>query len=338
MSAYTPDGSLVLRESRLSGADGTFRVRGLTTGNYRLRVSGGECGFTARYYDGVGQTSTNAANAVAVGTTRGRGRRAPAARGADFGTVTNTGLPTVTGTPEVGRTLTAGNGTWTPSDGLVFEHQWLAEGAVIPGATGSTYLLQAGDAGKKTSIRVTATRPTTPTALRRRRRRPRSQVACRPSPTPQCRRSATPRRQWGRRSRRPPEAGRRPASRRPTSGRRRVDIAGATSSSYPVAAGDEGKALRVTVTASRTGFTPGRRARPPRHRSPPARSPTAWRPPSPAPRPWDRSCPATPARGLRETWCWPGSGCATGRRSAGATGESYTTVVDDVGTVLSPCG
>ena len=135
VSAYTPDGSLVLRESRLSGADGTFRVRGLTTGNYRLRVSGGECGFTARYYDGVGQTSTNAANAVAVGTTRGTSAAVPQPLVVPTsGTVTNTGLPTVTGTPEVGRTLTAGNGTWTPSDGLVFEHQWLAEGAVDPGS------------------------------------------------------------------------------------------------------------------------------------------------------------------------------------------------------------
>ncbi len=115
VSAYTLDGALVTRESRYTGADGTFRVRGLTTGSYRLRVFDGECGFTTRYYDGAGQTSTTAANAVAVAATRATSTAVPQPLVVPTGApVANTALPTVTGTPEVGRTLTAGTGTLEP--------------------------------------------------------------------------------------------------------------------------------------------------------------------------------------------------------------------------------
>ena len=55
VSAYTLNGALVTRESRYTGADGSFRVRGLTTGSYRLRVFDGECSFATHYYDGVGR-------------------------------------------------------------------------------------------------------------------------------------------------------------------------------------------------------------------------------------------------------------------------------------------
>lgn len=67
--------------------------------------------------------------------------------------VANTALPTITGTPQVGKTLIADDGTWSPS-GTTKSRQWLRDGVVIPGATGASYALVADDLGKKISLTV----------------------------------------------------------------------------------------------------------------------------------------------------------------------------------------
>ena len=70
------------------------------------------------------------------------------------------GAPTITGTARVGETLTAGTSGISDSDGLTnatFTYQWLADDAAISGATGSTYMLVAADAGKAIKVRVTFT-------------------------------------------------------------------------------------------------------------------------------------------------------------------------------------
>jgi hypothetical protein len=67
----------------------------------------------------------------------------------------NTTLPTISGTAEVGQTLTAATGTWANSP-TGFTYQWLSSGSVVSGATASTYVLQAGDAGQTFSVRVVA--------------------------------------------------------------------------------------------------------------------------------------------------------------------------------------
>ncbi|WP_309068930.1 hypothetical protein [Microbacterium sp.] len=63
------------------------------------------------------------------------------------------GVPTVTGTAAVGRTLTAFPGDWTWR--TAFGYQWLRDGAPISGATAPAYVLRAADLGKKIAIRVT---------------------------------------------------------------------------------------------------------------------------------------------------------------------------------------
>jgi hypothetical protein len=68
-------------------------------------------------------------------------------------TVTPTIAPTA---PKVGDTLTATVGTWAPA-AAALSYQWLADNAVITGATGVTYLLDAADLGKKISFAVTGT-------------------------------------------------------------------------------------------------------------------------------------------------------------------------------------
>ena len=71
-----------------------------------------------------------------------------------------TGLPAITGTAQVGETLTADTSSIVDADGLdnaAFSYQWLADDADIPGATESTYTLAAGDEGKAIKVRVSFT-------------------------------------------------------------------------------------------------------------------------------------------------------------------------------------
>jgi hypothetical protein len=74
---------------------------------------------------------------------------------------TNTEPPTITGTPRVGETLTAQNGTWTNSP-TAFQYQWQRCGtgggncANIAGAIEKTYLLTSADAGRRMRVTVLA--------------------------------------------------------------------------------------------------------------------------------------------------------------------------------------
>ena len=71
-----------------------------------------------------------------------------------------TGLPTITGTAQVGETLTADTTGISDDDGLdnaAFAYQWLADDAEIDGANASTYTLVAADAGKAIKVRVSFT-------------------------------------------------------------------------------------------------------------------------------------------------------------------------------------
>lgn len=68
---------------------------------------------------------------------------------------TVTTAPAITGTPTVGQTLTLSAGTYTGSP--TFIRQWFADGVAIPGATGLTLVLAAGQQGKRINARVVAT-------------------------------------------------------------------------------------------------------------------------------------------------------------------------------------
>ena len=71
-----------------------------------------------------------------------------------------TGAPTISGTAQVGETLTAGTAGISDEDGLEnasFSHQWLAGGTDISGATGSSYILTADEEGLTIRVRVSFT-------------------------------------------------------------------------------------------------------------------------------------------------------------------------------------
>ena len=68
-----------------------------------------------------------------------------------------TGAPTISGTAQVGETLTANTTGVADADGLSsvqYEYQWLADDADIAGATGSTYTLADSDEGKAVKVQV----------------------------------------------------------------------------------------------------------------------------------------------------------------------------------------
>ena len=71
-----------------------------------------------------------------------------------------TGAPTISGTAQVGETLTAETSGIADEDGLdnaTFSYQWLVDGADIAGATDSTYTLAGSDEGKAISAKVSFT-------------------------------------------------------------------------------------------------------------------------------------------------------------------------------------
>ena len=73
---------------------------------------------------------------------------------------TATGAPTITGTAQVGQTLTADTSGIVDADGLtnaVFSYQWMADDTNIQDATGSSYTLTEDDEGKAITVRVSFT-------------------------------------------------------------------------------------------------------------------------------------------------------------------------------------
>jgi len=74
----------------------------------------------------------------------------------------NTAAPTVSGTAQVGQTLTASNGTWSGTQPIAYAYQWRSAAAAagpfsdIGGATASTYTPSPGDAGLYLRVVVTA--------------------------------------------------------------------------------------------------------------------------------------------------------------------------------------
>lgn len=68
-----------------------------------------------------------------------------------------TGVPVISGTAQVGETLTADTSGVADGNGLataVFTYEWLADGVAISGATGSTYTIADTDVGKAISVTV----------------------------------------------------------------------------------------------------------------------------------------------------------------------------------------
>lgn len=89
-------------------------------------------------------------------TSKSRKRRLASYIGADVtetGAPANSVAPSISGTVQVGATLTASAGTW--SGRPTYSYQWNADGAAIDGANGSTYVPVEGDVGAVITVTVT---------------------------------------------------------------------------------------------------------------------------------------------------------------------------------------
>ena len=69
-------------------------------------------------------------------------------------TITNTVLPKISGTAQVGRTVKTSNGRWSEPD-KTFSYQWFANGAAIKGATAKSLPIGPARVGKVLTVRVT---------------------------------------------------------------------------------------------------------------------------------------------------------------------------------------
>ena len=72
---------------------------------------------------------------------------------AGYAPLTPTDTPTISGTPTVGETLTADPGDWR--EGTSFTYRWYVGGSVVAGANDATYTIAPADAGKRIKVVVT---------------------------------------------------------------------------------------------------------------------------------------------------------------------------------------
>lgn len=70
--------------------------------------------------------------------------------------LSNAVAPAISGTAEVGETLTCSQGTWNGSASISYAYQWTRDGSPIAGADESTYTLVSADGGTDVGCTVTA--------------------------------------------------------------------------------------------------------------------------------------------------------------------------------------
>ncbi|MEU1973474.1 peptidoglycan DD-metalloendopeptidase family protein [Microbacterium sp. NPDC019599] len=159
--------------------------------------------------------------------------------------------PTISGTAKVGSTLTATAGVWTPTP-TTLSYQWKRDGAAITGATSTTYVLVAADAGTSITVTTKAAKSGYSTTSKTSAVTVIATLAFTTAPTPTISGAAT----VG--STLTATAG--AWSPTPTTvsyqwARGGTPITGATSATYLLVAADAGTTITVTTTAVRSGYT-----------------------------------------------------------------------------------
>ncbi len=239
---------------------------------------------------------------------------------------TLTPTPTISGTAETGKTLTAVPGTWTSGDTLTY--QWLRDGSPISGAIASTYKLTSADFGHAISVAVTGAKAHFETATKTSASVTVTVGVLGNTPIPTVTGTAATGQiltaqagtwkagvvlsyQWLR-------AGQ--------------PIAGATSSTYTLVAADVGLVIRVRVTGSLTGYSLASVT------SKPVTPVLGTLSPTPKPTISGNSIfgqtltatPGTWQAGANLSYQW----LRAGQPIAGATSSTYTLVAADVGQVI----
>ena len=145
--------------SALSATTGTWS-NSPTSYAYQWKRNGSAIsGATSSGYVLVG-ADTGAAIVCTVAATNVIGTAAPVNSNTITvdGVAVNSVAPVVSGTPEVGETLSCSTGTWSFSP-TAYSYQWKNGGTNIAGATTNSYLILPEDDGDTLSCAVTATNP-----------------------------------------------------------------------------------------------------------------------------------------------------------------------------------
>jgi VCBS repeat-containing protein len=162
-----PTGSVTIsgtptEDQTLTAANTLADADGMGAVSYQWQRDGVDiAGATNTTYT-LGDTDVSATITVVASYTDGGGTNESVAS-AGVGPIANVndnpvGLPVITGTVTEDQTLTADASGITDDDGLgAFSYQWLRDGAVIAGATNSTYTLGDADVGTQISVQVTYT-------------------------------------------------------------------------------------------------------------------------------------------------------------------------------------
>src|ERR1700736_2566984 len=143
----------------LTATTGTW-THNPTSFTYQWKRAGGAIsGATVSTYVPVAADVGNTLTVAVVATNSG-GSSTPATSAATGAVIdiiaTNSSVPTISGTAQVGQTLTATTGTWTHNP-TSFTYQWNRAGGAISGATASTYVPVTGDLGNTLTVSVVAT-------------------------------------------------------------------------------------------------------------------------------------------------------------------------------------
>ena len=153
--SFTVDGGEVTRARRVEGRHDLWRITVEPDGEGDVTITlpaGRECGTAGAVCTRGDDPSplTNSPLATVAG---------PADDAREPNTAA-TGTPTISGTAQVGETLTADTSGIADEDGLdnvSFSYQWLVDDTEIQSATNSTYTLADADAGKTVKVQVTFT-------------------------------------------------------------------------------------------------------------------------------------------------------------------------------------
>ncbi|GAB2770851.1 hypothetical protein GCM10027020_24840 [Nocardioides salsibiostraticola] len=159
VQAFTRSDRLVTRTDRVNQT-GRFFIRGLSTGNYRLRVI--DCAAGAQFYTGEedGSLSKVPSDQALIPVVVGQPTSVETLTYDEVGidSISNVTRPSITGRAQVGSTMTTDGGGWNPQD-VDLAFQWRRDGSPIAGATNASYDVLAADRGTKLSVRVVASAP-----------------------------------------------------------------------------------------------------------------------------------------------------------------------------------
>lgn len=136
-----------------TAADGAYELTGLAEGRYTVEFDAR--GFEPQLYDDAfsleGATLVNVHDGLTTA-----GIDAAMSPAATAPRLQNAIYPAISGTIAVGSTVSCSQGAWTGTAPIAYGYEWLRDLVPIPGATGTSYTIQAADAGHFLACKVTA--------------------------------------------------------------------------------------------------------------------------------------------------------------------------------------